>query len=171
MLDPKITQLPALKLAGFSFYGDPFHSHAGWTEENEIGRVWQRLTSFYASLPTDQHHNANEAIWYELHLEHPGSIEKGEWEIFVGYETDSPENLPMEMLVKFLPSMTWAIFTLKGSEIGAFDADYKDWLAHSEYEEVAPLLVERYDERFKGTENLEESELDYLVPVRKKHDA
>jgi len=33
---------------------------------------------------------------------------------------------------------------------------------------VERLLIERYDERFKGMDNMEESELDYLVPVRKK---
>lgn len=168
MLNPRITPLPAMVLAGFSFFGDPFHSHAGWTEENEIGRVWQRLTSFYDTLPEEQHHNVDESVWYELHLEHPGSIEKGEWEVFVGYQTDQPEAHAIELTVKFLPEMTWAVFTLKGSQIGNFDQEYRQWLADSAYEETEKLLIERYDERFKGMDRMEESELDYLVPVRKK---
>ncbi|MEE4194046.1 MAG: GyrI-like domain-containing protein [Anaerolineae bacterium] len=167
MLKPQIIDLPAMVLAGFSFFGDPFHSHAGWTEENEIGRVWQRLTVFYETLPAEERHNANEAVWYELHLEHPGSIEKGEWEIFVGYQIEQPDEHALELTLKHLPAMTWAVFTLKGTQIGNFDADYKNWLAASDYEEAFPLLIERYDERFKGMERIEESELDYLVPVRK----
>ena len=168
MLNPQITALPAMALAGFSFFGDPFHSHSGWTEENEIGRVWQRLTVFYDAIPAEMRHNADESVWYELHLEHPGSIEKGEWEIFVAYQIEKPEAHAIEMTVKYLPAMTWAIFPIKGSDIGSFDTEYKKWLEASGYEEELPLLVERYDERFKGMDNLEESELDYMVPVRKK---
>ena len=168
MLNPKITPLPAMALAGFSFFGDPFHSHAGWTEENEIGRVWQRLTEFYDDLPDEQHYNVDETVWYELHLEHPGSIERGEWEVFVGYQIQQPKKHAIEFTVKYLPAMTWAVFTLKGPQIGKFDEDYQQWLANSDYEEVERLLIERYDERFKGMDNMEESELDYLVPVRKK---
>ncbi len=168
MLNPQITELPAMALAGFSFFGDPFHSHAGWTEENEIGRVWQRLTVFYEALPAEERHNADETVWYELHLEHPGSIEKGEWEIFVGYQIKQPEAHAIELSLKHLPAMTWAVFPLKGAQIGSFDAEYQTWLAASAYEEAYPLLIERYDSRFKGMDHLEESELDYLVPVRKK---
>lgn len=168
MLNPKITKLPAIALAGFSFFGDPFHSHAGWTEENEIGRVWQRLTVFYDALSEELRHNVDERVWYEVHLEHPGSIEKGEWEVFVGYEIEKPEKHAIELTLKHIPAMTWAIFTLKGSQIGNFDAEYKTWLAESRYEEALPLMIERYDERFKGPDRMDESELDYLVPVRKK---
>ena len=33
-------------LVGLSFFGDPFKSSAGWTEENEIGRLWVRFMAF-----------------------------------------------------------------------------------------------------------------------------
>ena len=168
MLTPTITSLPQLTLAGFTFYGDPVHSHAGWTEENEIGRVWKRIMVFYDHPPPEQRHNVDETVWYELHLEHPGSIEKGEWEIFVGYVTDKADALPLELCLKILPPMDWAIFTLKGGEVGDFDPLYKEWLEKSEFKEAFPLLIERYDERFKGTDKMEESELDYLVLIRKK---
>ena len=168
MLNPTIATLPKMTLAGFTFFGDPFHSHAGWTEENEIGRVWQRLMVFYDNLAKDQRHNSDEKVWFEIHLEHPGSIEKGEWEIFIGYETNQPEALPIELCVKTIPSLNWAVFTLKGPEVGDFDPLYKEWLEKSEFEEAMPLLIERYDERFKGANNMKDSELEYLIPVRRK---
>ena len=33
-------------LVGLSFYGDPFDTSGVWTEENHIGRTWQRLMSY-----------------------------------------------------------------------------------------------------------------------------
>ena len=168
MLNPTITTLPQITLAGMTFFGDPFHSHSGWTEENEIGRGWQRLTAVYDTLAKEDRHNVDERVWYELHLEHPGSIEKGEWEVFVGYGTDQADSLPIELCVKTIPAHTWAVFTLKGSDVDTFDHLYKDWLKKSDYEETFPLLIERYDERFKGTDQMAESEFEYLIPVRKR---
>ena len=41
-MDPKIIEKATILLAGFSFYGNPFDTKDPWTEENEIGKVWQR---------------------------------------------------------------------------------------------------------------------------------
>ena len=43
----------------------------------------------------------------------------------------------------------------------------KEWLPDSGYEEAGKFVFEYYDdERFKGMENLEESELDVWVPIK-----
>lgn len=165
---PQLVELPRMLIAGFSFFGDPFHSYSGWTEENEIGRVWQRLTIFYDGLPVEERRNVDESTWYEIHLEHPKSMEKGEWEVFVGYQVTESGNLPVEMCLKVLPPLVWAIFTLRGMEIPNADPILKEWLAASEYEEAFPMLIERYGPAFKGMDDLENSELDYMLPVRKK---
>ena len=42
-MEPRIVESERIILVGFSFFGDPFALSAGWTEENEIGRLWQRF--------------------------------------------------------------------------------------------------------------------------------
>ena len=44
--------------------------------------------------------------------------------------------------------------------------DRPQWLPASGYESAHDYLIELYDQRFKGLENLAESELDVYVPVR-----
>lgn len=41
MKPTKIFDSPDIVLVGLSFFGDPFRTNAGWTEENEIGRLWR----------------------------------------------------------------------------------------------------------------------------------
>ncbi|KGE72669.1 GyrI-like domain-containing protein [Spirochaeta lutea] len=48
-MKPEILHLPPVFLAGAGFFGNPFTSHAAWTEENEIGLLWNR----YFSLMTE----------------------------------------------------------------------------------------------------------------------
>jgi hypothetical protein len=42
-MEGRIEDRPLTILAGLSFFGDPFAQSAGWTEENEIGRLWTRF--------------------------------------------------------------------------------------------------------------------------------
>jgi hypothetical protein len=41
----RILEKPGILLVGVSFFGDPFNINAEWSEENEIGRLWNRLFS------------------------------------------------------------------------------------------------------------------------------
>ena len=45
-MEPKIVDSDRMLLLGLDFFGDPFQSSSGWTEENEIGRLWQRFMAF-----------------------------------------------------------------------------------------------------------------------------
>ena len=42
----KFAKRSKIFLIGCSFYGDPFTGSAGWTEENEIGRLWNRFMNY-----------------------------------------------------------------------------------------------------------------------------
>jgi hypothetical protein len=46
-MNPEIVQRDQIVLVGFSFFGDPFAESGGWTEENEIGRLWNRFTTYF----------------------------------------------------------------------------------------------------------------------------
>jgi len=169
MIEPEIVQRGPMLLAGFTFFGDPFKTSAGWTEENEIGRTWQRLMSFLKTReagfprPTSQ--------FFELHLLHPGSLENGEYEVFVGFDISDPADtlaLPVELCVKVLPATKYAVFHLQGSTITTDwnQMIFQDWLPASGYCEAHPFSFQLYDDRFKGLDRIEESELDVFIPIR-----
>jgi predicted transcriptional regulator YdeE len=169
-MEPVIVEKGQILLAGMAFFGDPFAASGGWTEENEIGRLWQRFMAYL------QHHDhpipaiQNPEVCYELHIEHEATPEKGHYEVFVGVEVARLEGLPAQLSVKVLPPSSYAICTLKGEAItGDWSWQiYDEWLPASEYEPAHGYMFELYDERFKGLERLAESELDVYVPIRRR---
>ena len=68
-MEPKLIEWGPTLLAGFSFYGDPFAESAGWTEENEIGRLWQRYFDYLAAQGQQQLDQVvNQQVAYEVRL-------------------------------------------------------------------------------------------------------
>jgi predicted transcriptional regulator YdeE len=154
-------------LVGFSFFGDPFAESDGWTEENEIGRLWNRFMAYMADHRDAIQGAKDEDVAYEVHVESAETTSKGYREVFVGVEVESLIDVPVELLVKILPPATYAIFTLKGDQIASdWSTSIGEWLRHSPYEPVGNYGIQRYDERFQGVENLSASELDVYVPVK-----
>jgi len=155
-----------MTLVGFGFFGDPFKSSAGWTEENEIGRLWKRFSVF-----RDQQrikNVLNDRVTYEVHIEHAETKQTGEYEVFVGVEVDSLEAVLVEMTVKLLPAVTYAVFTLQGPEINSdWSRRIAEWMAQSGYRRPYPYGFQRYDERFKGLEQIADSILDVCIPVER----
>ena len=49
-MEPKIVERERITLVGLSFFGDPFREKGGWTEQNEIGRLWSRFMSIFAII-------------------------------------------------------------------------------------------------------------------------
>lgn len=159
---------PLRLLAGFSFFGDPFHSHAGWTEENEIGRLWQRLMTF-GQIPESQEQALFlPKVGYELHIQNHETPKSGEFEVFVGLELLNPktiDQIPVELCLKVLPATQYALFTLPGNTIHSEDQIVESWMKENNYELTHTVYIQRYDERFKGMDKLEESIIEILVPV------
>jgi predicted transcriptional regulator YdeE len=161
-----IVEKAAILLVGFDFFGDPFRSYSGWSEENEIGRLWTRWMAYLEnvqSLPNivPQH------VMYEVHIYHPETLQTGEFEVFVGVEVSAFGEFPPEVVIKTLPAGRYAVFTLVGQEI------VSDWTWQLDHEWLPALGVrrqmtftyQRYDARFKGTDAIDESELDVYVPL------
>jgi len=166
-MEPTIIEKDEIILAGMDFYGDPFTKAKGWSEQNEIGRLWTRFTSFRKK-------NEGKIKWvsdgsYEVWIgmdEPEGSKNKY---IFVGGDVESVKNLPLELVAKILPRTQYAVFTIEGKEIKSDWSGkiYKEWLPESGYKEAYPFLIEYYDKkRFKGMDN-EDSELDIYLPIKK----
>lgn len=163
-MQPVVQHYPRIILAGFSFFGDPFHSHAGWTEANEIGRLWQRLIR-YLSQP--EHPFGHPTQSYEIHLQNHETAQTGEYEVFVGFEVSDLDQVPVELCLKILPKGEYAVFTLRGEAVQSDECIIDQWLASNGYRMAHQLFIQRYDERFKGLDRLSESELDLLVPVQR----
>ncbi|MEW6716854.1 MAG: GyrI-like domain-containing protein [Chloroflexota bacterium] len=96
--------------------------------------------------------------------------------MFVGVEIDPGklEGLPLEMVLRVLPSGKYAFFTPKGKEIHGWEkAFYQEWLPKSGYRLAVfheySFQIQAYEERrFKGTgELLEASEIDVYIPIEK----
>lgn len=152
---------PQKLLAGFSFFGDPFHSHAGWTEDNEIGRLWKRLGHYLETTKGQADHDG----MYEVFIQNTETPITGEFEVFVGFEVPSADEVSFELSLKVLPAATYVLFLLQGSHMQQDGAFFDDWLAENGYKQSYPLFIQRYDHRFKGLDKLDESALEFWAPV------
>jgi predicted transcriptional regulator YdeE len=170
-LSPRFISKEQTQLIGFSFFGDPFRLSPGWTEENEIGLLWQRFMRYLEQYGA---HLApaikNSGTFYEVHIYNEETQEKGTFEVFVGAELADVRQTPLEMLIKVLPATTYAIFTIQGEAIvGDWPRHiYGEWLPHSDYEIAHQYHVQYYTDQFKGMDRLAESSLDIYVPVQAK---
>lgn len=170
-MEPVITQKSEIKIAGMSFFGDPFDTSDVWTEENQIGRLWQRFMGYFQQNADAIKHKTPDNALYEVHIYHPETMEKGLFEVFVGLEVEQLEAVPVDLVVKILPASEYAIFTLTGNQIASdWDMEIEEWFFRSEYQRNHPFSFQYYDERFKGVENISTSILDVYIPVEEIED-
>jgi predicted transcriptional regulator YdeE len=169
-MKPAIVERPYMLLVGFSFFGDPFQAAAGWSEENEIGRTWQRFMTFMDKHGQAVQHVVANDVAYELHVYHEETPRTGEFEVFVGVEVAKLENVPLELTVKALPPATYAVFTLEGEQIVSdwYMQILAQWLPQAGYEGQQSHIIQRYDERFKGLDPIDNSVLEVYIPVKKR---
>jgi predicted transcriptional regulator YdeE len=165
-MEPTIVTKQQIFLLGFSFFGDPFKISAGWTEENEIGRLWKRFMSYWTHHRDHIPYLKTDQVMYEMHIEHTETHQTGEYEVFVGVEMTKLAEVPVELAIKILPPATYAVFTLTGAEIASdWSKMMAEWMAQAGYRRAYPYGFQRYDERFKGLDRIEESTLDVYVPI------
>jgi predicted transcriptional regulator YdeE len=165
--DPKILELDRIVLAGFSFFGDPFATSIEWSEENEIGRLWRRFWDYIENNNESILNLFNRKVAYEVHTWNEQTIAKGNFDVFVGMEIEKAEAVHYELLLRVFPPNKYAVFTLKGQDITSdwHKKIYEGWLPKSGYNEANQYQFQYYDHRFKGMDNLDESELDVYIPV------
>jgi predicted transcriptional regulator YdeE len=169
-MEPRIVETQQMLLVGFSFFGDPFEMAGGWSEENEIGRTWTRFMSFLEKHRASIKHVVTDAVAYEVHVHHEETAQTGEFEVFVGLEVEDLEDVPVQLTVKVLPPATYAAFTLHGEQIVSDWSKmvFAEWLPQAGYEGDHSHSIQRYDERFKGLDPIDESVLEIYIPVRSR---
>ena len=165
-MEPTLVEKGQIILLGVNFFGDPFRM-AGWTEDNEIHRLWKRLEAFL-SQNSKRVNMKNSGVGYEVWSSDEETAAKGLFDIFVGIEIENLDDVPVELLVKVLPPTPYTVFTLQGEEITSDwpRLIYQEWLPHSGYESAYQYNFQYYDERFKGVDKIAESVIDVYVPVK-----
>jgi AraC family transcriptional regulator len=169
-MEPSRFETRQITLLGLGFFGNPFEDSGGWTEENEIGRLWSRFESYLSRHGGEIQHATAQDVAYELHLEHAETRQTGEYEVFVGLEVEALEDVPLELCAKILPPATYAVFILQGEEIVSDWGQeiHGQWMPGSGYESAGAYGLQRYDQRFKGLDRLAESTLEVYIPVRRR---
>ena len=159
------THLPAMLLGGVSFYGDPFSQKSSWDSENEIGKTCARFADHVQKNPR-RPYSCGKDVSYEVHVYGEETEAKGYFEVFVGEEVNT-DRLPAALLSKFLPESDYVKIELHGQEIAS------DWwqtldtniLPTFHVKRNAAYIIQAYDHRFKGMEQLDTSVVDVYIPV------
>ena len=165
-MQPIIVQKDQIFLVGMSFFGDPFETSTGWTEENQIGRLWQRLMDYLADKADAIKCRVPIDASYEVHIYGSDTITKGLFEVFIGIPVERIEAVPVDLLVKILPPSQYAVFTLQGAQIASdWHLEIDQWIADAGYQRSLPYSFQYYDHRFKGLDRIDESALDVYMPI------
>lgn len=160
----ELIQMNELKMSGFVFYGDPFSTRAGWDGENEIGKLWKRFITYVTS--EEKNFKMSGSFIYEVHIYNIDTKDTGNFEVFVGAPALS-ERISYELSTKHFEASQYLHFTLTGPEI------MSDWwqtldtqiLPELKLKKSYPYILQRYDERFKGINEINASEMEVLIPV------
>lgn len=160
----ELTHLHAMLLGGVGFYGDPISTKGSWESENEIGKTWNRFMEYFTKNP-DRPCSCNRPYLYEIHIYGSETAAKGYFEVFVGEEVNTAQ-LPVGLCAKFIPASDYLKITLYGNEITG------DWWQNLDAElmpegmkKSSSYMIQAYDERFRGMDNIGNSVLDVFIPV------
>jgi predicted transcriptional regulator YdeE len=167
-MEPRIIEQGEMTIVGMVYYGNLFEEPVDTPEQNEIGKLWTRFSTYCDSHPEAFKHMLDAKVGWELHIGTDEYEETKEYFVMVGVEVSRIEDLPAPTFAKVLPAGRYAVFTLKGEQMTGNwgDAIYQEWLLSSAYEEAYSCTMERYDEDcFKGWGD-PESEVEIWVPVK-----
>jgi len=158
-MEPKIVERPEILLVGMPYYGEP--------SGGEFGKTWHRFFQHAQEIP----HQVNPKQSYGLEFYTAEFMEEHRWFYMPAAEVPSLEVIPIGLVAKRLPAGQYAVLTVPAfaQKIGeGFGLIYHTWLPSSGYVNSYPYDFELYEDgKFKGME-VEGSEIDVYVPVKKK---
>jgi predicted transcriptional regulator YdeE len=169
-MEPNIINREQFLIVGMVYYGNPFQEIEVAPDQNEVGKLWARFSTYYDNNPQVFKGEVNPKVGWELHITTDEYEDTKEYYVMVGVEMSEIADLPLPTFAKVLPAGQYAVFTLKGEEMVKDwgKAIYKEWLPSSDYKEAFQCTIERYDEdRFKGWGD-PESEVEIWVPINVK---
>ncbi len=170
-MEYEVIKKEKMYLAGLQYYGDI--EQEDMTIEDQIDRLWFRFATFCRSRwSIIEDKVVCPDLSYEIQIWDEEELKKeGKLSIFVGVELEDLDDIPLELSGKVLPAGKYISFKLKGEEIKTWEEDIlQDWFPHDDYwiryfEDKVFHVQCFHEEKFRGVENLEGSELKVLVPV------
>jgi len=170
-MDHEVVEKDEIKLVGLNYHGSITEDDVGF--EERVEDMWRRLSEFCMTRWDEiEEKVVNPELSYEVQVWNEEEItQSGRMDVFVGVETEELKEVPLELVAKVIPSGKYISFKLKGEEIQGWE-DYllREWFPESDYwlRPVDDRLFHIqcfHEEKFKGIDNIEESELEVLVPV------
>ncbi len=172
-MEYEIIEKERMKLAGFDYRGSMLDEKESF--EKKIENLWGTLSEFcvnkWLSIDdevVDPKYSYEVQVWNEEELDQEGKLE-----VFVGFELEDIDEIPVELVNKVLPATKYISFQLKGEEIETWEEDIlQDWIPDSDYwirsfDEYLFHIQCFHEEKYKGIDNIEDSELEVLIPVEK----
>jgi predicted transcriptional regulator YdeE len=164
-MQTELVHLHSMLLGGVNFYGDPISTKGSWDSENEIGKTWNRFMEYLTEHP-ERPYSCNKPYLYEIHIYGSETACKGYFEVFVGEEIHNAQ-LSMALCTKYIPESDYIKITLYGHEMTG------DWWQQLETDIIpaqgvrknSSYIIQAYDERFKGMDDIGNSILDVYIPV------
>ncbi len=159
----------ATLLVGLSFYGDPFAGGPGWSDENQIGRLWHRFNALLDARRREIEGLVEPVRGFEVHMALPEDEGTGRRGLFVGVAVARAAPAPLPLVFLALPGGEYVLYRLQGTEIGSDwpRAIHDEWLPAAGLASRLPLAVEVYGPDFHGPDD-PASVLEVWVPVGRK---
>ncbi|MBS3790053.1 MAG: GyrI-like domain-containing protein [Candidatus Thermoplasmatota archaeon] len=172
-MEHEIVEKEKMKLIGLNYHGSITEN--GVAFEESVEDLWRRLSEFCMnSWDSIEKGVINPELSYEIQIWNEEELdETGRMSVFVGIEYKDFDSIPVQLGGKILPGGKYLSFTFEGEEINGWE-EYllQEWFPESDYW-LRPFDGQVFhiqcfhEDKFKGVENIEESELKVLVPVEK----
>ena len=165
-MDVRFIHRENIPLLGMSFFGDPFREAGDWSIDNEIGRLSKRYLEFRHVHSDQVDLIIASSDFYEVHIYTEETESKGFFEVFVGQEMKKMQPVPLDLSIKILPGGNFAVFKLVGEQIVSdWYKDIDNDLMRKGWRRGKRFFFQVYDQRYKGMEHIDESELSAFIPV------
>ncbi|MEF8832632.1 MAG: GyrI-like domain-containing protein [Candidatus Thermoplasmatota archaeon] len=170
-MEYEIVEKEKMNLVGLNYHGSITEN--GVAFEEKVEGLWRRLSEFCMNRwDSIEKSIINPQLSYEIQVWNEEELEEsGKMNVFVGVEFKDLESFPVQLVGKVLPSGKYLSFDLEGEEIHGWE-EYllQEWFPESDYwlrsfDDQLFHIQCFHENKFKGIENIEESELKVLVPV------
>lgn len=166
----RIEEVESKFIIGMNFYGDPFSVGGSWSVDNAIGMLWKRFIAYYTNKSNLISNRVNDDVMYECHIMDDEFENTGEYGVMVGVEVTELKDQPIHLVSKSIPKSSYIVLELTGQEIVSDQGVFiKEVL--KEMVDVSvnmSYFFEKYDHRFKGMDNIEESTVEIYIPITYK---
>ncbi len=170
-MEYEIVDKDDIKLIGLNYHGSITEDDVGF--EERVEDMWRRLSEFCINRWDSVEDKVIDPEWsYEVQVWNEHELEEsGKMDVFVGMESTDLDDIPIQLVAKVLPQGKYLSFKLEGEEIQGWE-EYllQEWFPESDYwpRTYGDRLFHIqcfHEEKFKGVENIEDSELKVLIPA------